>query len=253
MRVWLLLGLVACTGSKEEVEPEEPEVLFQLEGSVYNIDADAPGGAGGCVELFDPAGLVTGEAATSLGVTTIDGDGDFRFEEVSTSANFGLLWTVRDCAEEGALYATTSGVSAESYADLADGDLLGDQTAFALTQDYADRLGDGAALAGYGGDLTRDGFVFGWVFDADAQPVEGATVRCPECGDVYYQDGDDTDGLLTDGDTANTTTLAAGGAVFIVPAGPLDTYEADNGSDSFSSVFAQSDPGGATTVAMFAE
>jgi hypothetical protein len=46
---------------------------------------------------------------------------------------------------------------------------------------------------------------------------------------VYYQDGEASDGIYGSGSTANTTTLAEGDGIFMIPAAPIFTYTCDDG------------------------
>jgi hypothetical protein len=104
-----------------------------------------------------------------------------------------------------------------------------------VTSDTATYLNDELSSAGWvadadagqTGDVNVDGVVVGFVLDANGTPVAGATVTGSMGGTPFYGDSDATDGLFATGGTTNAATAEEG--LFVVPAGPIGTYEADDG------------------------
>ena len=259
-RACLLVLLAACTGDKNPTTTESASptdtgtapVGFALEGPVIDMASGTPAADGLCVDLLDPSPAVTGGVPVVLQSTTTAGGG-YAFGSVETTSAIGLLLQVDDCAGYD-VFPTGSVVAADDYVGLGAGDLLAGQTAWAVSTSFLALLVDSAIVAGYTGDLAAEGFVVGFVRDAAGLPVGGATVGCSTCGPTFYIDADPTDGLFTGLAGVNTATDAGGSGAFVIPAGPIESYQADDGGvHTWPAQLNGSNPGFATVAVFVAQ
>jgi hypothetical protein len=266
----LTLSLLACSGDKDGDETADTgdttdtndtddtdtgEGGFNITGVAIDIGTNAPAPDGLCIDLLDPTPVLQSLPPDLLLTTTVGASGAFTFEGVVTESTLGLLMSVKDCDTEGTtVFTTATGIVPDSYSGLAAGDTLADQTAFSISNAFLAGLEASATAAQYAGDLSTDGFMFGFVFDAGVQPLAGATVTCGTCGTTYYLDGDAADGLFTTGADLNLSTDAAAGASWVIPAGPVGQYTADDGgAHTFETQLNGSNPGSATVTAFIGQ
>lgn len=229
---------------------------FNVEGIVVDAATQAPGGEGLCAALVDPTPALGGGEPLTLSTTTIGAGGAFTFTEVSTTSAVGILVDVRDCASEGTVYPSATGIPASAYQGLGDGDTLPGITAFSIDATLAAGVAASATGAGYTGDILADGMMFGFVLDSGGAPISGATVECVggACNPTYYMDTNPKDGLFTGGEGLNASTDAAAGAVFVIGAAPIGNYHADDGgAHTFTDQLNGSNPGIATITAFYGE
>jgi len=228
-----------------------------ISGTARNVQPQGPAAEGLCVDLVDPSPVVTGSGPPIvLDTVTVGAGGAFAFADVTTDSIVGLLMSVKDCDAPGTtVYTTATGIQ---VAELATGEDLTDRTAFSIDNAMLAGLAASATAAGYAGDLAADGFMFGFVFDNAGAPVAGATVTCDNgCGPTFYLDADPAEGgLFASGSppTLNSSTIAAAGAAWLIPAGPVGRYIADDGgTHTFAEQLNGSTPGSATATAFIAQ
>jgi hypothetical protein len=266
----LTLSLLACNGDKDGEETADTgdtndtddtddtdtgEDSFNITGTAIDVATSAPAPEGLCIDLLDPSPVLQQLPPELLLSTQVGAGGAFSIEGVVTESTLGLLMSVKDCETEGAtVFTSATGVFYDSYSGLADGETLADQIAFSISNPFLEGLELSAAAAQYAGDLSTDGFMFGFVLDSARQPLSGATVTCGDCGTTYYLDSDPNDGLFTTGTDLNLSTDATAGAAWIIPAGPVGSYVADDGgAHTFGQQLNGSNPGSATVTAFIAE
>lgn len=226
---------------------------FSIEATAIDASTQAPATEGLCVDLLDPSPALLGEDPELLMSTTVGANGAILFEGVETESTLGLLVSVKDCDTLNSVtFTSATGIPYPAIENLGDGDVLANQTAFVIPMTMLDGMQASAAAVGYTGDLETEGMLFGFTFDSTGTPVAGATVTCGTCGPTYYLDGDSSDGLFSTGTTVNAATDATGGAGFIIPAGPVGQYTAeDGGTHTWETQLNGSNPGAAAITAFF--
>ncbi len=230
-------------------------VAFSIEGTALDFAAQAPAAEGLCVYAADPTDSLGGGDLILLAETTVGAGGAFTLEGVSTESVLGLLLLVQDCAGEGTVMPSATGIALEDYEGLGDGDVLGGRSAYVVSADFQAGI-DLSVSAATGGasDIGSDGALIGFVFDSSGTPVSGATVDCGGCADIFYADPNDADGLFTDTKTGvNTSTDAMTKALWVVPGAPITQYTCEDGVNSYEPLLVGSQPGVAVFVAFYAE
>lgn len=267
LTLFAFAGLAACSGEKTtsptgetgtptdtDTQTTPPAGGFTVEGIVLNAATQQPVAEGLCVSVVDPTPALGGGEPLTLVSGTVGAGGVFSLADVSTTSTVGLLVDVRDCTGD-TVYPSATGISADDYAGLGEGDVLGDRVAFSIDAALRDGLAASATVAGYVGDLSADGYFFGFTLDTTGAPLGGVSVSClGTCNATLYMDTDPADGLFTTGGAPNTATDATAGAVFVIGAAPIGQYSADDGgAHTFGSQLNGSNPGIATITAFYGE
>lgn len=196
---------------------------FSVSGTAIDLMSASPAAEGLSVAIADPTPALAGGELDILGTSTTAADGTFTVTGVETTATLGLFMVVSG----GDNMNTATGIAASEYSSLGDGDAITGKSAYVVSNTMQVGIDQSAALLGYAGTIATDGVVFIAIRDASGNPVDGAVVSCGDCGaSIYYMDGDSSDGLFTTGGAPNEGTVAAAGALAVVPAGPIATYEA---------------------------
>jgi len=226
---------------------------FSIEGTALDFAAQAPAAEGLCVYATDPTDALGGGDLIILSSSTVGAGGAFNLEGVVTESVLGLLILVQDCNNEGTVMPSATGVAAEDYESLADGDVVAGRNAYVLSADFQAGIDQSVAAAGGSSDIGTEGALLGFVFDASGTPVSGATVDCGGCADIYYGDADSADGLFTSAKTGiNASTDATASGLWVVPGGPVSSYTCEDGANSYDSLLVGSQPGIAVFVAFYA-
>ena len=229
---------------------------FNITGIVIDVATAAPTTYPDlCVDLLDPSPALTGGDPLLLQTATVGAGGTISFTSIVTDSVVGLLMSAKDCTTPGTtVYTTATGIFYESFQYLGAGDTLADQVSFSIDNTLLGGLEASATAAGYTGDLSTDGFMFGFVFDSARAPLDGMTVACSSCAPAWYLDADSADGLFTTAAALNTATSAAAGAAWLIPAGPIGQYTATDpgGVYTFGTQLNGSNPGSATATAFIA-
>jgi hypothetical protein len=267
-----LLLIAACGGDKDGVTDDTgvigddddtmgddddtmPMGGFDIEATALDVATQAPAAEGLCVDLLDPSPALTGGLPVLVLDTTVGVGGAVLFEDVVTTSTLGLLMSVKDCGTANTtVFTSATGISFATIDGLGEGDVVTGQIAFSITMDFLAGLQASAAAVGYTGDLATEGMMHGFVLDNVGTPISGATVSCLGCGTTYYMDADPGDGLYSTGYTPNAATDATAGASWTIPAGPIASYEADDGgAHTFEPQLNGSNPGSATITALYAD
>jgi hypothetical protein len=201
---------------------------FTISGTGVDLGGGVPiDGTGLTIVVADPTPALAGGEMEVLAVGTIEADGSFTVAGIETTSTVGLFVVTTGPG----VMNSASGVSVESYSDLGDGDTLADTTAYVVTDALVAGVNGSIAAVGGAHDINKEGALFGFVLDVNGAPVAGATAGCAGCGtpDFYYADGNPKDGLFGVGPNANVSTNAAARSMFVVPAGPIASYNADDG------------------------
>ena len=182
-----------------------------------------------CVAAIDPAPAVVGQEPTYLVTSTLCEDGTFVLAGLESIPSIGLMIGVYDCADEGTVMRTVTGVATEDFDGMAAGDTLEGVTAWSVSSTYLATLQ--ADLEPTTPDLATEGFLSGFVVDAAGVALDGAVVGCNSCDltPTYYLDADASDGLWGSGATFNDTTVAGAGAYFLIPDAGITTYTCEDG------------------------
>lgn len=182
-----------------------------------------------CVAAIDPAPAVTGGDPAYLIVSTLCDDGSFVLAGMQSVPTIGVMVGVYDCEDEGTVMRTVTGVSTDDFDGMGAGDTLEGVTAWSTSTDYLATMQ--ADLGTTDRDLLTEGFLAGFVTDNTGAAVGGATVTCGSCGDrpTSYLDATPKDGLWGNGSSFNTSTDAAAGSMFLIPAARITTYTCDDG------------------------
>jgi hypothetical protein len=188
------------------------------------------------VYVFDPSPVLTGGDLGLLAETTTGAGGAIEVAEISTTSTVGLLVAVQDCADEGTVFASATGIPFEDYETLGAGDMLSDFTALSVDAGSRDVYQAGLTAQGYTGDVNVDGFVIGFVVDSAGTPIDGATVTFTGTApvDLYYFNGVDFSG---------TSTVAAAGALVFMPAAPIGGYACEAPGYTFGGEITGVQPG----------
>lgn len=195
------------------------EKSWNLSGMAVNLaDFGASQAAEGlCATLADPTPIVAGDELEVISTGVVGADGSFSFADIVTTSTIGLMVVISDCADEGTVAPTATGITYDSYNALEEGGTLSDFVAFSL-DNTAGLPGWQAGLEaqGYAGDLAVDGTLVAFVQDAAGAPVEGATIVGPPEVTPYY---------FTGADFSGAATSAAAGSMALLPGGPIFAYE----------------------------
>ncbi len=265
------LLLLGCNGRGDDDDNKDTSISgetgtpeeggFAISGTAFDLMANAAADSslypdGLCVAVGDPTPAISGGEMETIATGTVNSDGSYTVPDIVTTSALGLLVVIYDCDGLGSVLASATGVSADDYDGLGDGDEIIDHTAYVVSADFRDGIDASLAAAGYtGNSIEVDGTFVGFVLDMSGNPIAGATVTASS-GDVttYYADADSTDGMFTTGASVNTATDAATNAMFIIPGAPISNYECeDGGVHSFESQLAGSQPGYAVFIAFYGE
>jgi hypothetical protein len=267
----ILFSLLACgedepatddstaTTDDSEVEGDDTGPFgFGISGMAYDLMNAAPSAAGLCITIADPTDAAsTGDPADLiiLGNTVTAEGGTFTVKGIETDSAIGVFIIVSDCADEGTVRATGTGVSVASYEDLEPGGMIEGATALSINSTFEVVLDQSAVAAGYGGDnIATAGAMMGFVQDSAGTPISGATVTGKDGVATYYGDTEPTDGLFTSAETGvNTATDAAAGGLFFVPGAPIYTYTATADGYAFEQLLFGGVPGMVTVLKFTAE
>jgi hypothetical protein len=226
-----------------------------INGTAKDLITGAAAAEGLCILAADPTAAITGGELTIIANTTTASDGTFALLNVDISSQVGLLVLAQDCGQgTHAVMPTATGISANSYAGMADGDTLDGATGYVVDSTLQAGIDASLTAAGYSGSILTDGALLGFVFDTAGTPLSGVTVTGSGSGTTtYYADSDSSDGLFTNASVGvNAATDATANAMFLIPAAPIWSYAADDGgAHTFSSVLAGSQPGYAVVIAFY--
>ncbi|MCK6505402.1 hypothetical protein L6R53_18720 [Myxococcota bacterium] len=229
------------------------ELSFTLAGTAIDLATSTPAAEGLCIRAINPDPAVTGGEPVTMAESTIGAGGAFSIAGVNDTPAFGILVSVFDCKGAGAVLATATPVLPPLYADVMTGDTISGLTAFSISGAYADGIDASLAAAGYVGSIWKVGGLMGGVWDSSYMPIEGATVTGAS-GTVYYQDAVSADGLFTNAKTGlNTSTIASGGALFLIPEAPIGGYSATAVGYTFPTNTLGSSPGSVIFAPVIAE
>ncbi len=209
---------------------------FTLSGVVVYFATLTPVAEGLCVVVADPTPVLTGGELGIVGQGLTGAGGTFEIADLIVDSAIGVLVVAQDCAAEGTVFPTASGIAVEDYADLGAGDSIEGFTGLSI--DVATQAGYQAGLgaAGYAGDLGTDGVVIAVVVNQADEPIEGATIVPPATSptDVYYFTGVDFSGAATS---------AAAGARVMMPGAPIGGYGAEADGYTFEGELTGAQPG----------
>lgn len=244
----LLLG-VACADGKDAStdsaggDSAATEARYTINGVAITFGPDqTPAAEGLCVEAVDPSAVLDGGEAELLSASTVGASGAYTLTDVPARA-LPTVVVVRDCdGAASTVYPTGSPVLPFGFEELTDGQVLDDVRSASISNTTLAAFEAGLATAGYGGDLPADGFALGAIWTPEEAPIVGAQLSCGGC-EVYYADGDPSDGPFTTGGVKNTAT--SGPAIWLVPAAPPVEYSVTAEGYTFPSVTFASPPGGA--------
>jgi hypothetical protein len=196
---------------------------FTVRGTARDTFTREPAAESLCVYVGRPLGNMGGEFEI-LAVGSVGSGGTYEVRGVVTDSMIGLFMLVQDCADEGTVMPTATYMAPSVYADLGDGAVIAGFDIESVNSTQADGLQGGLSKVGYTGDLRMDGALLGFVLDTEATPVDGAVIRGPKAVAVYYWNGI---GFVLTG------TVAAAGAMFVVPGAPIYTYTCTDASYTF--------------------
>jgi hypothetical protein len=224
MATMLALALAGCpTGDDDDSSgDDDDDVLTGLtvRGTVHDIADFDSNVTDVTVVIADPKPMLAfGEEPGVLGATQPDADGSFQVTGIDASAaDMGLIMIVDDNGDTYRSAAT--GIDLKDYEGYAEGDIVDEQLAFAVTQGYVDGLDADLAAAGWdGSDIFATGALMGYVHQDDLTPIPDAVVSSTFGGDVFYADADPVgSGSFDDGSgTPNAATDAGGDSLWIAP------------------------------------
>jgi hypothetical protein len=233
-------GTVAC-GDESNFD-----VGYRIEGVTRDLATgaslaydEAAGEAGLCVFAVDPTRALAGQDPDVVARSFVCADGSYVLQGIQAKPSLGLFVAIDDGGKLGCDYKgsssvmlTANGLGPEYYEDLGDGGVIPDIEALSVSASYATALDEDLALVGYQGDdktLEQSGFMAGFIFDSDVNPVSGATISCSTCDTNYYWDDVPKDGIFGSGTKPNTSTDAAADAMFMVPGAEITTYTISDG------------------------
>jgi len=208
---------------------------FRIEGTATDLFTNEPV-SGLCVRAIDPSPALTGGDPTDLAASKLCPDGTFTIPGVQEKPSIGLFVVVYNCDESAdtgepaaLVMQSATGIATEDYMDEPEGGVVSGVNAHTLTAQNAQTIQ--SDMTDYTGVLADDGFLGGFIVDADDQPVDGATVSCDGCEPhgIFYMDDDGSDGLFSNQGTLNTSTNATAGSLAIIPAAPVFTYVCEDG------------------------
>ncbi|MEN0067120.1 MAG: hypothetical protein AAGA48_33625 [Myxococcota bacterium] len=249
-------GMVEETGPAEETGQKKQPVTYSIQASVLDAVTQMPVAEGLCAGLLDPTPVISGDDAVTLGTGTTDANGQVTFADITAKPTLGLLVQVDDCPDSTKDLVgipTNTGVLPASYADAKDGETVQIPT-FAIDVATIGGFAASAPAAGYKGDLTMGGFLFGFVLDGNNAPIGGATVSTETGSPTYlYVDADAKDGGLFasikgKAPVANTATDPLTGG-FLVADADIGQYAASADGFTFEPTLIGGFPGQAVVIA----
>lgn len=226
-------GVVEDTAPVEQVVCGDESTYgtgFRIEGTAVDFATGLTWDAVAqpmCVTAIDPTPAITGGEPGILASSTLCEDGSFVVSGITEAPAIGAFLVIDDCAGSSTDAAMTSatGISPDLIKDLGDGDALSAQTALVVTPALEATW---TADAAYGGTLGVDGFLAGYLQDAQGVGVAGATISAGAAlYGAVYGDADPSDGTFATGGTPNAATDAE--AFFIIPKAPVGLYEVSDG------------------------
>lgn len=207
---------------------------FTISGVVLDLATFGPAGGGLCIHALDPTSVIGGDTELDIVASSvIDASGMYMLENVVMPSLLGMFVLVMDCAGEGTVWTTATGIPVAAYQGLGAGDTLY-QTALLISTSTRMGMEASMTLGGESHDLSTEGAVVAFVQDAKGNPVGGATVTCSSCPMSWYLDSNSSDGLFTTMGTVNTSTDAAAGALVVIPGGPLGSYQTSISDGSYT-------------------
>jgi hypothetical protein len=211
----------------------EVDTSFSLSGNTIDMATMTPVSSGAlCMTIADPTAAIAGGDLIILTQTTIEATtGAWATEAFETDSAVGLFMIASDCdGTATVVFPTATGMSADSYAEAGDGEVIDSLTSISVSMMAAGGINQSLAAAGSSMNLLDNGAMAGFVFDSMGVPVGGATVCGSDCADTYYFDTAMNDGLFTTaGSGVNAATAAAANGSFIVPGASVYTYVVDDG------------------------
>ena len=248
MRALLLLLLAGCWGrnipyeggSGEGGDDTAPVVTtcgedvdrsagFTVEGPTSSAADGSLAAEGLCVQAVDPGPALTGGEPTVIASSQVCADGSYVVGPIDTAPTVGMFVMIDDCdGAKDTLMKSATGIAPEQYADLGPGDTLTIEAIFATREWVSVEQAD-LERVGWSGDLAASGYMAGIVEDATPAPVSGATVGCSGCATVFYEDASADDGIYGADTSANASTLAEAGGLFMIPGAPIFTYTCEDG------------------------
>jgi len=217
---------------------------FDVKGLALNLLTQQPAAEGLCVHAADPTDALSGGELEILASGTVGAAGAYEVTGIVTDSTVGLLMLVQDCAAEGTVMPSATGMSASTYATLEDGGVITDYKIFSLDVAARNTFQSLLGNAGYTGNFGTEGGLLGFVFDSTGMPVGDAVVTGPTGTTTYYFYGK---GFNTTG------TVAAAGSLFIVPSAPVYSYTCAATGYTFDSLLVGSQPGYAVIVKFVAQ
>ncbi len=202
------------TGPTHDTEGTAPQG-FTVRGTVRDTFTREPAAEGLCVYVGDPTCELGQGEFFIIAEGLVGVEGAYEVSGIVTRSMSGLFMLVQDCADEGSVMPTATGMPASVYDGLNDGDVIAGFDIECVDSAHADGLQDGLAKAGYTRDLRKDGALLGFVVDAEGAPIDGAVIGVFKGLSVYYWNGT---GFGFGG------TVAAAGAMFTIPRAPIYAY-----------------------------
>lgn len=224
---------------------------FSVTGSTLDFGTGGFATAGLCITAVDPTPAITGGTPTVLSSSEVCDDGSYVVAGIQSAPSIGMFLIIDDCdGEPDTVMKTAAGIAPTMIAGMGDGDQLVGVQALSVSLVWAATEQADLERLGWSGDLATTGYMAGIIEDVDGAAVSGATVTCNDCvPQVYYQDGDGTDGIYGVDTTANLATDSSGGGLFMIPAAPIFTYSAgDGGQHTWASTLLGSLPGYAVYI-----
>ncbi|MCB9777652.1 MAG: hypothetical protein H6742_03735 [Alphaproteobacteria bacterium] len=213
------------TDTDTDTDDTATALSYTLSGTAIDGATQTPAAEGLCVAALNPDAAVTGGETVTMASGTVGAAGSFSIEGVDDTPSFGILISVFDCDDADSVLTTATPVLPPVYAGVETGDTISGLTAFSISAAYADGIDASLAAVGFAdGSIWDIGGMMGGVWDNTYSPINGATVT--GASTVFYQDGDAADGLFSTGGGLNTSTVATGGSIFLIPAAPIGGYSA---------------------------
>jgi len=216
---------------------------------------EAPVAEGTCVYVADPTPVALGIGDLDiLGASLVGAEGAWMVENIVTSAALGLVVLLADCPDETGevtptFYPSGTGISADTYSVLADGEMADDLTALQLP--FA-ALGafDASMAALEAGSFTETGGLIYILEDSEGGKVSGAEVYCGDGSDptlcpVFYNTGlgEGPLGISFADETGAAATSTGADGLAVLPGAPVTTYSINHPEKTFLSGTRGSLPG----------
>lgn len=194
---------------------------------------------------------IDGGTPETLSSTIVGASGAFTLSDVPLLGGAGLI-IVEDCdGSAPTVLPTGSPVPPDMMAGVSAGGTLSGVQVASLGNDNLDNITAGLDDAGSTVDVSQDGMLFGFVWEAGTTtPIDGAAIQCTGC-DVYDGDGDASDGAYQTGGVLNTATSGAG--FYVIPDAPISDYSVTATGYSFDTVNGGAIPNGGLFVIMYGQ